>query len=211
MYIKRVILCLIAIFSLAGCVQTQNNETIRQGVGEERPNTRAVIPTDRLAISSPAFDPGTEIPRNYTCDGKAINPPLRITGVPENAQSLALIMDDPDAPKRTVTHWVIWNIPPDTEMIRENAVPNPAVLGTNASRQYKYLAPCPAEGQHHYHFRLYALDTKLNLPIGSTREALEKAMKGHIIEQSELVGTFHEDIHDERNNTDVFKPPSKGE
>jgi Raf kinase inhibitor-like YbhB/YbcL family protein len=204
---KRVTIALMTMLILTGCVQTRNNETLRQGVGEERANTRTIIPTDRLIVSSPTFDPNTEIPRNYTCDGKGINPPLRITGVPQDTESLALIMDDPDAPKGTMTHWVVWNIPPNTEMIHENTVPNPAVLGTNSSGQYKYWAPCPAEGRHHYHFRLYALDTMLTIPMGSTRDVLETAMKGHIIQQSELVGTFHEDIHDERKDKNVFNPP----
>jgi Raf kinase inhibitor-like YbhB/YbcL family protein len=130
------------------------------------------------------------IPRKYTCDGEDINPPLRIRSLPENAKSLAVIVDDPDAPMRTFVHWVAWNINPSEE-IKED-VHEDFAQGKNDFGNLSYNGPCPPRGHgiHHYHFKIYALDTVLDLNIGSTKKHLEKAMKGHIISSSELIGLY---------------------
>lgn len=143
-----------------------------------------------LQMTSPAFTEGNSIPRKYTCDDEDINPPLRITGVPTGTQSLALIMDDPDAPMGTWDHWLVWNISPDTAEIEEDSVPKNTVLGTNSFRTLEYGGPCPPFGTHRYFFRLYALDTSLNLPQGSKKNALLQAMKGHILDESTLMGRY---------------------
>jgi hypothetical protein len=143
-----------------------------------------------LKISSPAFKDKELIPAKYTCDGQDVSPPLAIEGVPADAKSLALIMDDPDAPRGTWVHWVVWNIDPKTSEIRENAAPPGVRQGVNDFRTKKYGGPCPPSGTHRYFFKLYALDATLNLGPDTTKAALEAAMKGHILVQAETVGLY---------------------
>ena len=143
-----------------------------------------------LTITSPAFTHKTAIPARYTCDGLDINPPLLIDLVPGGAKSLALIMDDPDAPVGIWVHWVVWNIPPETREIKENSLPAGAAQGLSSWKQNKYGGPCPPSGIHRYFFRLYALDTTLKLAPESTNATLERAMQGHILAQGELMGTY---------------------
>lgn len=145
---------------------------------------------EALKLSSPAFKHNQQIPSKYTCDGKDVNPPLAIESVPAGAKSLALIVDDPDAPAGTWVHWVVWNIAIGTKEIREHAVPAGAAQGMNDFRKRDYGGPCPPSGTHRYFFKLYALDTMLNLDGSATKAALERAMKGHIIAQTELVGLY---------------------
>jgi len=142
---------------------------------------------ENLIITCPAFENKKPIPRKYTCDGDNVNPALNISGVPEATKSLVLIMDDPDAPMGTWDHWIVWNIPP-TNKIEENTVPG--VEGMNDSRKHSYSGPCPPSGTHRYFFKVYALDTKLNLAPNSRKKDVEKAMKGHILAQGELVGLY---------------------
>lgn len=141
-------------------------------------------------LTSPAFSHGSQVPSKYTCDGENINPHLIIHGVPAEAKSLALVMEDPDAPAGLWIHWVMWNIPPETKEIREHTVPNGAAEGHNTRRKAGYTGPCPPSGSHRYFFRLFALDTKLELPADSEKPALEKAMELHILATAELVGTY---------------------
>jgi Raf kinase inhibitor-like YbhB/YbcL family protein len=143
-----------------------------------------------LNLSSPAFKHNGSIPSKYTCDGSDINPPLVIENVPLIAKSLALIVDDPDAPAGTWVHWVLWNISPSTNDFRENTFPQGAEQGMNDFRKRSYGGPCPPSGTHRYFFKLYALDTTLLLGQHTTKAALEKAMKGHIVAQSELIGLY---------------------
>lgn len=143
-----------------------------------------------LSIASPAFSHGGMIPPKHTCDGADVNPPLSIGNVPENTKSLALIVDDPDAPMGTWVHWVMWNVEPGTEEIPENSVPKGALQGTNDFRKQSYGGPCPPSGTHRYFFKVYALDTVLSLAAGATKAKLENAMKGHVIGQAELVGRY---------------------
>jgi Raf kinase inhibitor-like YbhB/YbcL family protein len=149
-----------------------------------------------LSISSPAFQDGERIPAKYTCEGQNVSPQLEGSGVPEKAQSLALIMDDPDAPGGTFTHWVIFNTPPDS-LTSPEAVPTEPQLscgtqqGINDFGTIGYGGPCPPPGRpHRYRFTLYALDQPLDLKAGASKEQLLGAMEGHIIEQARLTGTY---------------------
>ena len=143
-----------------------------------------------LKITSPAFVTNGYIPARYTCDGTDINPPLEIAQVPADAKSLALIVDDPDAPIGMWVHWVVWNIDPATREIAEDNVPRNAAQGKNDWKRNGYGGPCPPSGVHRYFFKLYALDTKLNLGAGTTKTDLEKAMQGHILAKAELIGLY---------------------
>jgi Raf kinase inhibitor-like YbhB/YbcL family protein len=143
-----------------------------------------------MKISSPAFENNSKIPEKYTCDGENINPPLKIEGVPKEAKSLVLIVDDPDAPMGTFLHWLVWNIPPETNLIGENSLPEGAVQGKNDFGKENYGGPCPPFGTHRYFFKLYALDKILDLPAGSSLKEIEKAMEGHILDQAQLIGLY---------------------
>lgn len=129
------------------------------------------------------------IPSEFTCDGSDLSPPLSISDVPTNAKSLVLISDDPDAPVGTWDHWVVFNIPPATKQIPQDTEPNGAP-GKNSWGRTGYGGPCPPSGTHRYFFRLYALDTTLNLPQGSTKKQIEAAMQGHILAKAELIGLY---------------------
>ena len=143
-----------------------------------------------MEITSPAFGQNEKIPINSTCDGNDINPSLTFSGVPSKAKSLALIMDDPDAPAGNWTHWLVWNIEPGIATIEENSVPMGALQGKNDFDKLSYGGPCPGSGIHHYSFRIYALDQKLDLHEGSNKKDLESAMEDHILDRAELIGTY---------------------
>lgn len=143
-----------------------------------------------LTITSPAFAEGKAIPARYTCEGRDINPPLAFGAVPVGTRSLALIVDDPDAPAGTWVHWVVWNIPADTREIEEGGLPAGGLQGMNDFRRNSYGGPCPPSGTHRYYFKLYALDMTLNLATSTTKAALEKAMQGHVLAQGRLMGTY---------------------
>ena len=143
-----------------------------------------------MQITSPVFGHNKKIPKKYTCDGEDVSPPLTFADVPEGAQSLVLIHDDPDAPAGTWAHWLFWNIPPDTREILENSVPDGAVEGVQSWGRTGYGGPCPPSGTHRYFFKLYALDTQFNLPPSTDIKALEAAMEGHVLAQAELVGLY---------------------
>lgn len=143
-----------------------------------------------LEISSQAFSHMGMIPKVYTCDGEDVNPPLSFEGVPEGTKSFALIMDDPDAPVGLWIHWVLWNIPAEASGIQENAVPAGALQGKNSWGRDEYGGPCPPSGTHRYFFKLFALDSTLQLAAGSTKEQLEKAISGHILGKAEIIGLY---------------------
>jgi Raf kinase inhibitor-like YbhB/YbcL family protein len=144
-----------------------------------------------MIIKSSSFEEGGKIPPAYTCEGDNIHPPLEFQDIPPAAQSLALLMEDPDAPNGGFLHWTVWNIPVDTPGIGEGEiVPAEAREGANDKGETGYTGPCPPSGSHRYFFRLFALDTTLDIKSGSNREALEKAMKGHILEQCELMAAY---------------------
>jgi Raf kinase inhibitor-like YbhB/YbcL family protein len=140
-----------------------------------------------LQITSSGFMADKDMPSKYTCDGDNVNPPLTIKNFPATTQSFAIIMDDPDAPNGTFVHWVTWNIPADGE-IKENS--SPGKEGLNGKGTYGYTGPCPPSGKHHYHFKVYALDTKLDMPEKTGKAELEAAMKGHVLATGEIVGLY---------------------
>lgn len=142
-----------------------------------------------VKFSPTAGDEASYIPARYTCEGSDISPELRIKGVPENTKSLVLIVDDPDAPVGTFVHWVIWNIPPDIKTFKEGQPP-PGTQGMTDFRKRSYGGPCPPFGVHRYYFKLYALDTLLDINLNSTKKDVEHAMRDHIIDKAELIGLF---------------------
>ena len=150
-----------------------------------------------MDLSSTAFAPGGDVPRQYTCEGDDLAPPLCWSGVPERARSLALIVDDPDAPdpaapKMTWVHWVLFDIPPGASAIPEGGRPLPDGTreGSNDWHRTGYGGPCPPVGRHRYFFKLYALDTLLPDLNKPTKAELERAMQGHVLAQAQLVGTY---------------------
>lgn len=151
-----------------------------------------------LTITSPAFSDGGPIPRAHTCDGADLSPPLAWSGVPEGAKSLALIMDDPDAPGGTFVHWLLYGLPPLTASLasgfpKDGSVTKPVAArqGVNDFRKVGYGGPCPPRGPaHRYFFKLYALGEDLGLPPGATKDLLVKAMQGKILAEALTMGTY---------------------
>lgn len=151
---------------------------------------QSVTKVEKWKISSPAFENGGEIPKKYTCDGANVNPPLKIENVPSNTKSLALVFDDIDAPRGTYVHWILWNMDPGVKEIKENSVPEGAVQGVNNFKKRHYGGPCPPKRVHKYVFKIYALDTLLNLNPNGTKKDLEKIMEGHVISRTQLTGLY---------------------
>ncbi len=148
-----------------------------------------------IKITSPAFKNGEMIPKKYTCDGDEVSPPLEWTGIPAGTKSIALTSDDPDAPAGTWVHWVIFNIPADVKGLTENVphaptLDNGARQGVDDSGNNGYGGPCPPSGAHRYYFKVYALDSMLDLKPGIRKKELLKAMEGHILAQGKLMGTY---------------------
>lgn len=148
-----------------------------------------------LKLTSSAFAEGELIPRQYTCDGRDISPPLSWTGAPAGTKSFALICDDPDAPVGVWDHWVCFNLPPSLAGLpeavpRTEALPGGGLHGRNSWGKLGYGGPCPPGGVHRYFFKLYALDAELNLKAGATKKDVEKAMQGHILAESQLMGRY---------------------
>lgn len=181
---KQTVACLSVIsllWILGGCAPQQE--------------TAPPAPSTGFALTSPVFTHESPIPDKYTCDGEDISPPLRWSDPPAATQSFALIMDDPDAPAGTWVHWVLYNLPAESRTLPE-AIPAEAQLsdgsrhGKNSWRRFGYGGPCPPGGTHRYFFKLYALDTSLALEGDVTKERLLQAMEGHILAQTELMGTY---------------------
>ena len=150
-----------------------------------------------MRITSSDFEEGNGIPKKFSCEGDDISPALRFEGVPAAAKSLALIVHDPDAPRREgFTHWLLYNMPPSVKEIPQNVpkneerVPRLGVQGRNDAGKLGYMGPCPPSGSHSYFFRLYALKTELPLEPSATTQELKAAMQSHIIEQAEVMGTY---------------------
>lgn len=142
-----------------------------------------------MFIEMPSFTNGGEIPVEYTCQGQNVNPQMIVHEVPPKTQSLVVIVDDPDAPKKIWVHWVVYDIPAqETVTIPKNSIPG--VQGVNDSHQIGYDAPCPPSGVHRYYFKVYALDSKLNRPKGATKEEILHACQGHIISKAEYMGRY---------------------
>jgi Raf kinase inhibitor-like YbhB/YbcL family protein len=153
-------------------------------------NARAQGGVASITVTAQAFQEGGLIPDRFSRNGQNVNPKLRIEGAPENAKSLVLIIDDPDAPAGVFTHWLVWNINPKTGDISEGSLPNGAVQGTNDFPGRGYDGPQPPSGTHRYYFKIFALDTTLNLRPGAKRDAVDEAMKGHVVGQGQLMGRY---------------------
>jgi Raf kinase inhibitor-like YbhB/YbcL family protein len=182
-----ILVCILSLFMLvfAGCNDGDDD-------GDDNGTTG---PTTSFVISTTAFSSGAAIPVQYTCDGTDISPPLQWSGAPEGTQSFVLIVDDPDAPGGTWVHWVLFNIPATTSSLGEGvspggALPAGSVEGQNDWGRQQYGGPCPPSGTHRYYFRLYALDTTLNLAARPERQDVDQAMSGRILAQTELMGTY---------------------
>src|SRR3954467_11471019 len=147
----------------------------------------ATTTKNSLIVNSVAFSAGGHIPAKYSCEGEDINPPLEITGFPEGTETLAIIVEDPDAPRGTFDHWLVWNIPPN-EPIDENSARG--ISGRNGFGKTGYGGPCPPSGSHRYFFRVFALDQQLTLSAGAGRKEVNAAMKEHVVAQGELMARY---------------------
>jgi Raf kinase inhibitor-like YbhB/YbcL family protein len=143
--------------------------------------------SEKLTVSSPEFQQDGQIPSKYTCDGEDVNPPLHVENIPQNAESLALIVEDPDAPDGLFVHWLVWNMDP-AKTIAPDSIPG--IVGTNSFGNNTYGGPCPPSGSHRYNFRVFALDSKLNLPPSADKKALEQALQPHVLAEGTLVGRY---------------------
>lgn len=143
-----------------------------------------------MKIISNSFENNGYLPEKYTCDGDNINPGLTIKELPEGTQSLAIVVDDLDAPSGSWVHWLVWNIDPQNFIIEENSVPDGSLEGTTDFGNIKYDGPCPPRGVHHYHFIVYALSARLNLDRGANKHMLTNAMTGKILDQEEIIGLY---------------------
>jgi Raf kinase inhibitor-like YbhB/YbcL family protein len=185
---------LLALGMLAFIACSNRSEQAAPPPGPPTPASQQPQKTE-LKLTSTAFKEGEEIPRGYTCDGANVSPPLEWTGVPKNAKTIAIIADDPDAPGGTWVHWVLYNLPSDGLGLIENT-PQTETLngggmqGKNDFRKIGYGGPCPPSGTHRYFFKFYALDTELPLKAGATKDDVEKAMQGHTLAQTQLMGTY---------------------
>jgi Raf kinase inhibitor-like YbhB/YbcL family protein len=152
--------------------------------------------TSAISLTSTAFEDGGSIPYLYTCEGDDISPPLQWSGAPVSTRTYAMVCEDPDAPRGTWIHWVLYNIPGDAVELTKAVptlpeIPSGARHGRNTARDMAYAGPCPPPGKpHRYYFRLYALDISLNLPPGATQAELELAMNQHVVAQGTLMGTY---------------------
>ena len=192
----------IAVILISGCVDGNNNAPVDEITPEataevtetEEEYTREADIMEEFSISSGAFSQGDTIPVEYTCDGSDISPPLVFSGIPEGAKSIALIVDDPDAPGGVWVHWVIYNMPVGRELAKGippiGTLPDGGRQGTSDFGKMGYGGPCPPSGTHRYYFKAYALDTVLDLQSGASKAQLENAMQGHVLAKAELMGKY---------------------
>ena len=164
---------------------------VQIGIAAENSSARR----GEMELRSSAFSQGQAIPSKYTCDGSDVSPPLTWADTSPAAKSLALIADDPDAPTGTWVHWVVYNLPPTTRELREEfptdgRLPDGTIQGKNDFGRTGYGGPCPPSGAHRYVFQLFALDIVLPLPTGSTAKQLRAAMQGHVLAETQLMGTY---------------------
>jgi Raf kinase inhibitor-like YbhB/YbcL family protein len=170
----------------AGCTSTKKSPSQLTTLNPNIPSPKEEI----IELTSPAFKANDYIPAKYTCDGENVSPPLQVSAVPNDAQSLVLIVDDPDAPGGDWIHWLVWNIDPKVETILSSEVPLGAIQGLNSFGDQSYGGPCPPSGTHRYQFKLFALDTTLDLSNLTNKTKLLEAIKTHILSQTMLVGLY---------------------
>ena len=186
---KAVAIAAIMMFAVACAKQPTATTSTQPGTQATQSATRGI------KLVSRAFTEGQTIPRQYTCNGINISPPLEWTGLPKSAKTIAIIADDPDAPAGTWVHWVIFNLPADTLGMVENVpatedVAGGGLQGKNDFQKIGYGGPCPPSGTHRYFFKIYAVDGELPLKAGATKSEVEKASEGHIVGQAQLMGTY---------------------
>src|SRR5712664_425158 len=190
------ILTLLMSLVLLGCANRPPASATRPQPSVQMPATNS--PQDKkmsIQVTSVAFKEGQPIPRQYTCDGVNVSPPLEWAGAPKTAKTIAIIADDPDAPSGTWVHWVLYNVPAENIGMVENLPATESLKaggfqGKNDFGNIGYGGPCPPSGTHRYFFKIYALDSELPLKAGATKADLEKAMEGHIVAQGQLMGTY---------------------
>ncbi len=182
-------LTLVALLTFAGCT------TGPQPLPPEPPAKQSSNQKSEIKVTSAAFKEGQPIPRQYTCDGVNVSPPLEWSGVPKNAKTIAIIADDPDAPAGTWVHWVLYNLPAENIGFVENVAVGETLKaggfqGKNDFGKIGYGGPCPPRGTHRYFFKVYALDAELPLNAGATKADVEKTFEGHLVGQGQLMGTY---------------------
>jgi Raf kinase inhibitor-like YbhB/YbcL family protein len=187
------ILC--AAMLVAACGGATSSNAPGGASGTATPTATAKEGTVSFTLTSDDFNANGPIPARFTCDGQNTSPALTWHDAPANAAAFALIVDDPDAPSGTFTHWVLFNLPAGTSSLPRGVpttdkLDNGALQGANGAGGTGYTGPCPPSGTHHYHFTLYALDGTLNLGAGAAKQQVLDAMKGHIVAQAEIVGTY---------------------
>jgi len=186
--LTRVLTFTVILLSLLFAISTMT--ACKEKIATEEVSIEEKVGKGVMKIESPSFRNNEMIPSKYTCDGANVNPPLLISGTPEDAKSLVLIVDDPDAPSKTWVHWVVWNIDPNTKEIPENTIPEGAVEGMTDFGKQGYGGPCPPSGIHHYHFKIYALDITISLDSSASVVDIKEAMQGHILDSAELIGLY---------------------
>ncbi len=187
MIIMRLVVFLVAFSILFSMISVTQNLAFAQDTKSYpvKSNTTKIV----MKISSIAFANNGEIPKKYTCDGTSVSPPLKISSVPKNAKSLALILDDPDAPERTFTHWVVWGISPKKTQLVEGEKKG-FVEGVTSLEKQGYVGPCPPSGVHRYIFKLFALDSQVDISTKSKKQELIATMQNHIIQTATLIGKY---------------------
>ena len=184
---SRRILLLAFLLILAAC----NDETDEApSVQEETQSEEVEVAINLLTLTSAAFGEGESIPEKYTCDGEDVSPPLTWQDVSADVGAYALIMDDPDAPRGTWVHWVIYDLAPDLTQLPEGVASNVGTQGSNSWDRMGYGGPCPPSGTHRYFFKLYALDAPVGLEAGADKETLLSAIEGHVLAEGQLMGTY---------------------
>lgn len=182
---------IIIIIAAGAFILVHNLAVVINSAISHRASSQEASMSGSMILTSPSFQNNELIPAKFTCGDGDINPELHVQNVPEGAKSLALIMDDPDAPSGTFTHWLIWNINPETSVIKEESVPPGSLEGTTSFGRIGYGGPCPPPGKpHRYFFKLYALDAMLNLQAGASKSDLEAEIGRHLVGQTELVGIY---------------------
>ncbi len=187
MRLKVVVMMVVPVLAV-GCQKEKGSEAADTSPPPEKMSVT-------ITVTSPAFEEGGMIPPEYTCDGADISPPLTFGNIPEDAQSLALIVDDPDAPTGTWVHWVLYNVPAITPGLPPDVPPDETLAfgarqGMTNFGSTGYGGPCPPDGTHRYFFKVYALDSELGFPDPPTKANLEEAMAGHILAEGQLMGKY---------------------